>query len=87
MYAESTKQSIPAVNDELVLPCQDVLQQLYHLAMMGDISAIEEILKQQVEQNNQLVPFITELTKLTTSFQTAKIRKFIKSLLAEETLK
>lgn len=81
-YAESTKQSIPAGNDELVLPSQDVLQQLYHLAMMGDISAIEEILKQQVEQNKQLIPFTTELTKLTASFQTAKIRKFLKSLVA-----
>jgi CHASE2 domain-containing sensor protein/DNA-binding NarL/FixJ family response regulator len=87
IYAESTKQSIPAVNDELVLPSQDVLQQLYHLAMMGDISAIEEMLKTQVDQNNQLIPFTTELTKLTTSFQTAKIRKFIKSLVTEETLK
>ncbi len=89
IYAESTKQSIPQPvdNDELVLPSQDILQQLYHLAMMGDISAIEEILKQQVDQNNQLVAFTTELTKLTASFQTAKIRKFIKSLITEETLK
>jgi CHASE2 domain-containing sensor protein/nitrogen-specific signal transduction histidine kinase/DNA-binding NarL/FixJ family response regulator len=88
-YAESTKQSIPQPvdNDELVLPSQDVLQQLYHLAMMGDISAIEEILKTQVDQNNQLIPFTTELTKLTANFQTAKIRKFIKSLIVEETLK
>jgi CHASE2 domain-containing sensor protein/nitrogen-specific signal transduction histidine kinase/DNA-binding NarL/FixJ family response regulator len=89
IYAEYTKQSIPqpAVNDKLVLPSQDVLQQLYHLAMMGDISAIEEMLKTQVDQNNQLVPFTAELTKLTASFQTAKIRKFIKSLVVEETLK
>ncbi|MEA5507390.1 CHASE2 domain-containing protein [Halotia wernerae UHCC 0503] len=91
-YAESTKQSIPqpkqtTANSELMLPSQDVLQQLYHLAMMGDIPGIEEMLKTQVEQNNQLVFFATELTKLTASFQTAKIRKFIKSLVAEETLK
>jgi CHASE2 domain-containing sensor protein/DNA-binding response OmpR family regulator/nitrogen-specific signal transduction histidine kinase len=89
---ESTQQSIPqseqaAANGELVLPSQDILQQLYHLAMMGDISAIEEMLKTQVEQNNQLVPFANELTKLTNSFQTAKIRKFIKNLVTEETLK
>lgn len=91
-YAEFTKKSTPqpeqaTANAELVLPSQDVLQQLYHLAMMGDISALEEMLKTQVEQNNQLVPFATELTKLTASFQTAKIRKLIKSLVAEETLK
>ncbi|PAX52905.1 CHASE2 domain-containing protein [Brunnivagina elsteri] len=93
-YAESSKKSSqsipqpePATNGELVLPSQDVLQQLYHLAMMGDIPAIEEMLKTQVDQNQQLVPFGTELTKLTASFQTAKIRKFIKSLVAEGTLK
>ncbi len=84
-YAESTRQpSSPkpeqAADDELVIPSQDVLQQLYHLAMMGDIPGIEEILKEQVEENNQLTPFATELNKLANSFQTAKIRKFIKSL-------
>jgi CHASE2 domain-containing sensor protein/CheY-like chemotaxis protein len=92
IYTQATQQSPPqtkqaVANDELVLPSQDVLQQLYHLAMMGDISVIEEILKQQVEQNKQLVPFATNLTKLTASFQTAKIRKFIKALVVEETVK
>jgi CHASE2 domain-containing sensor protein/nitrogen-specific signal transduction histidine kinase/DNA-binding NarL/FixJ family response regulator len=95
-YAESNKKPIPlstpqmeqiAVNDKLVLPSQDVLQQLYHLAMMGDIPTIEEILKTQIEKNEQLVPFAAELTKLTINFQTVKIRNFIKSLVAEETVK
>jgi CHASE2 domain-containing sensor protein/CheY-like chemotaxis protein len=86
--AESQKspQSIPqpaVTNSELVLPSQDVLQQLYHLAMMGDIPAIEEMLKAQVDQNQQLVAFSTELTKLTAGFQTAKIRNFIKPLVAK----
>ncbi|AFZ55789.1 integral membrane sensor hybrid histidine kinase [Anabaena cylindrica PCC 7122] len=92
MYAESSKQSLQKtqqtpLNGELILPSQEVLQQLYHLAMMGDISGIEETLKTQVDQNNQLVSFATELTKLTDSFQTAKIRKLIKSFVAEETVK
>jgi CHASE2 domain-containing sensor protein/DNA-binding NarL/FixJ family response regulator len=92
IYAESSQQSIlqpehAAANSELVLPSQDVLQQMYHLAMMGDIPAIEEMLKIQVDQNKQLVPFTTELTKLTANFQTGKIRKFIKHLVAEETIK
>jgi CheY-like chemotaxis protein len=83
---QKSPQSIPQqapTNSELVLPSQDVLQQLYHLAMMGDIPAIEEMLKTQVNQNQQLVPFATELTKLTASFQTAKIRNFIKPLVAK----
>lgn len=84
IYAESTPQpSSPkpeqSNDNEWVIPSQDVLQQLYHLAMMGDIPGIEEILKQQVEENKQLIPFADELNKLANSFQTAKIRKFIKS--------
>ncbi|MEB3215501.1 MAG: CHASE2 domain-containing protein [Nostocales cyanobacterium 94392] len=88
-YAVESKtppQSIPqqaATNSELVLPSQDVLQQLYHLAMMGDIPAIDEMLKTQVDQNQQLVPFASELTKFTAKFQTAKIRNFIKPLVAK----
>jgi CHASE2 domain-containing sensor protein/nitrogen-specific signal transduction histidine kinase/DNA-binding NarL/FixJ family response regulator len=83
-YAESISQPEKTVaNAELVLPSPDVLQQLYHLAMMGDILAMEEMLKNEVDQNNQLIPFVGELTKLTASFQTAKIRKFIKSLITK----
>ena len=39
-----------AADTQWVIPSQDVLQQLYHLAMMGDIPAIEEMLKKQVEE-------------------------------------
>ncbi len=87
-YTESKPQPLSseleqATNRELVIPSQDVLQQLYHLAMMGDIQGIEEILKEQVEANKQLSSFATELNKLAHNFQTAKIRKFIKSLVIE----
>ena len=53
-------------------------------AMMGDISAIEGILKDITAQDKQLLNFVSELGKLTSSFQTAKIRKFIKQFLAKE---
>jgi CHASE2 domain-containing sensor protein/DNA-binding response OmpR family regulator/nitrogen-specific signal transduction histidine kinase len=88
VYAESTPQPESSPDEqELVFPSLDILQQLHHLAMMGDIPGIEEILQQQVEQNHQLVPFATELNKLANSFQTAKIRKFIQPLITEGTLK
>ncbi|WP_041739722.1 CHASE2 domain-containing protein [Calothrix sp. PCC 6303] len=83
----TTQKEQIAANDQLVLPSPEILQQLYHLAMMGDIPTIEEILKIQIENNKQLVPFAAELTKLTINFQTVKIRNFIKSLVAEETVK
>ncbi|MBD2200728.1 MULTISPECIES: CHASE2 domain-containing protein [Calothrix] len=69
---------------ELVLPSQEVLQQLYHLAMMGDIPTIEGIIEELIQQNSQLTPFAAELSKLTSSFQTAKIRKFLKSFVTTE---
>lgn len=69
---------------ELVLPSPEILQEIYHLAMMGDTTGIEDILEKQVETNQQLIPFATKLTQMTSNFQTAKIRKYIKSLLTSE---
>ncbi len=89
IYAQSSpQQSLPqgeqVTVSEWVLPSQDVLQQLYHLAMMGDISAIEGMLGELTEQNKQLTPFAAELSKLTANFQTGKIRKFLKSFVTTE---
>ncbi len=58
-YTQSQSQQSPVKNqqvsnNELILPSQEILQQLYHLAMMGDISAIELMLKDFVELNPQL---------------------------------
>ena len=85
IYAESSPPKGEQIGaSEWVLPSQDVLQQLYHLAMMGDISAIEGMLKELIEQNSQLAPFATELSKLTANFQTGKIRKLLKSFVTTE---
>jgi len=89
IYTQSQPQQSSAKNEqvgnsELILPSQNILQQLYHLAMMGDISAIEEILKELIELNPQQAAFAAELTKLTTTFQTAKIRKFLKNFVTME---
>ncbi|MBD2435508.1 CHASE2 domain-containing protein [Nostoc sp. FACHB-110] len=90
IYHQSQLQLSPVNNQpinhhgELILPSQDVLQQLYHLAMMGDIAAIEGIIKELVKQDSQLTNFATELGKLTANFQTAKIRKFLKSFVTTE---
>lgn len=81
---QSSVQNDPAANSEMILPSQESLQQLYHLAMMGDISAIEEMLKELIQLNPQLTAFADELTKLTASFQTGKIRKFIKQFVINE---
>ncbi len=85
IYAQSSPAKGEQVTaSEWVLPSQDVLQQLYHLAMMGDIAAIEGMLGELSEQNSQLAPFVAELSKLTANFQTGKIRKFLKSFVTTE---
>ncbi|MGI0488600.1 CHASE2 domain-containing protein [Pantanalinema rosaneae CENA516] len=68
---------------EWVLPSSTELQQLYHLAMMGDIPAIEQMLE-QLQAKPQLTPFVAELSKLTETFQTGKIRKFLKAFVTTE---
>ncbi|MHC5599927.1 MAG: CHASE2 domain-containing protein [Nostoc sp.] len=85
IYAQSSPPKGEQVtSSEWVLPSQDVLQQLYHLAMMGDISAMEGILGELIEQDSQLAPFAAELSKLTANFQTGKIRKLLKSFVTTE---
>jgi CheY-like chemotaxis protein len=69
---------------EIIPPSEEIVQQLYHLSMMGDIPAIEGILEEIATQDEQLLPFANELGKFTASFQTAKIRKFLKQFLAKE---
>ncbi|WP_414545355.1 CHASE2 domain-containing protein [Nostoc sp. CCY0012] len=76
---QSSVPNQPGGNTELILPSQEILQQLYHLAMMGDIPAIEGIIGELIQQETQLTPFAAELGKLTANFQTAKIRKFLQS--------
>ncbi|AFY54837.1 putative transmembrane sensor domain protein [Rivularia sp. PCC 7116] len=68
----------------IIPPSEEIVQQLYHLAMMGDIPALEGILEKTVAQDNQLLGFANEITKLTANFQTSKIRKFLKQFLAKE---
>ncbi|MCC5633099.1 CHASE2 domain-containing protein [Nostoc sphaeroides CHAB 2801] len=89
IYSQSKPQHLSVKNEqidnsELILPSQDILQQLYHLAMMGDIPAIEGIIGELIKKDSQLTLFATELSKLTANFQTAKIRKFLKSFVATE---
>ncbi|MBV6624370.1 MAG: CHASE2 domain-containing protein [Rivularia sp. (in: Bacteria)] len=82
--------SVPSTNQkelieaQIIPPSEEIVQQLYHLAMMGDIPAIEGILKEILAQDKQLLGFANEITKLTASFQTAKIRKFLKQFLVKE---
>ena len=79
--APAVETPIPStpISTEVILPDQSVLNDLYHLAMMGDIAAIEGILETLKQENSRFIPFVTALKNLTATFQTAKIRQFLKS--------
>ncbi|KAF3891273.1 MULTISPECIES: CHASE2 domain-containing protein [Nostocales] len=92
IYAQSTPQQLFPKRQEIpesewVLPSQDVLQQLYHLAMMGDIPAIEGILEALAPSDPGLASFVAELSQLTANFQTKQIRTFLKNCITKETNK
>jgi CHASE2 domain-containing sensor protein/nitrogen-specific signal transduction histidine kinase/DNA-binding NarL/FixJ family response regulator len=63
----------------MVAPSPSVIEMLYHLSMMGDVESIEGTLRALVAENPQFVPFATEIHNLAASFQTGKIRQFLKS--------
>ena len=93
IYAEPDPQSTPVekpVEKELtrqidwLLPSQEVLQQLYHLAMMGDISGIETTLESLVSQDPQFTVFANEVGKLTATFQTKQIRQLLTAFMQTE---
>jgi CHASE2 domain-containing sensor protein/nitrogen-specific signal transduction histidine kinase/DNA-binding NarL/FixJ family response regulator len=63
----------------IVPPSAALLEQLNHLAMMGDVQAIEGILSQVTENQPALVPFAAELRKLTASYQMGRMRKFLRA--------
>ncbi|XGW00170.1 MAG: CHASE2 domain-containing protein [Leptolyngbya sp. BL-A-14] len=70
--------------DDWVLPSQEILQQLHHLAMMGDVLAIEKILENLVEQDPELTPFVAKLSKLAADFQTKQIRQLLTAFVKVE---
>jgi CHASE2 domain-containing sensor protein/FixJ family two-component response regulator/anti-sigma regulatory factor (Ser/Thr protein kinase) len=85
VYAQAPQASESAAAAPLLPPDKPVLDHLYHLAMMGDVEALEGILR-DIETDVQFVPFVTEIRKLTATYQTGKIRKLLKSLITTESV-
>ena len=63
----------------IIPPDASILEQLLHLAMMGDLQAIEGRLSELKENHPECTTFALELDKLVSSFQTKRIREFLKS--------
>ncbi len=63
----------------MIAPSPDVLEKLRHLAMMGDLQTLSGTLETISKNHPELEPFVAALSPLVNSFQTKKIREFLKS--------
>ncbi len=81
LYAEGAEVPVPQPEApiEMVPPGPEMIEKLYHLSMLGDIEAIEGTLRELVNDNPALSPFAKEIQGFAASFQTGKIRQFLKS--------
>ena len=62
----------------LIAPSLEQIDQLFDLAMQGNIKAIAAQIENLESQDINLVPFCSELKKLASEFQIKKIKEFIK---------
>jgi CHASE2 domain-containing sensor protein/CheY-like chemotaxis protein len=80
--AERSQAPQPAtskVTGTLIPPSPEILEKLYHLAMMGDLANIEGTIDTLDAPDAPCTGFFAELRKLTDSYQTKKVREFLKS--------
>ena len=68
----------------LLPPSPEVLNELLHLAMMGDLQTMAGTLETLQSRQPHLVPFATTLNSMIQGFQTKKIREFLKSFVPLE---
>ena len=63
----------------MIAPSPEVLEKLCHLAMMGDLQTLSGTLETISKNHPELESFVAALNPLVNSFQTKKIREFLKS--------
>ncbi|PZU98426.1 MAG: hypothetical protein DCE90_04745 [Pseudanabaena sp.] len=71
-------EAVPWLGATPVPPSSDAIEQLFDLAMQGNIKAISTQIENLESQDISLVPFCSELKKLASEFQIKKIKEFIK---------
>ena len=77
--AASTDQPSKQPTGPMIAPSPDVLEKLRHLAMMGDLQTLSGTLETISKNHPELESFVAALNPLVNSFQTKKIREFLKS--------
>ena len=61
----------------LVAPTDDTMTKLYHLALSGDLAAIEATAEHLIDTDQTLTPFAKQLQKLARSFEDDAIIAFL----------
>ncbi|MEA5506724.1 ATP-binding protein [Halotia wernerae UHCC 0503] len=72
------------VTNELIPPCPEEIEQLFELAMRGNIRAIREKAESLKQLDENLIPFAEQLQQLVKSFQIEKIKEFIQPYRGEK---
>lgn len=64
---------------ELTTPSPEKLQELWELAMRGNLQGIEKVITQLEKSDPQLAPFVNQIRQLAGSFQVKQIKIFLQS--------
>ncbi len=73
-----------SLNQEIILPSSVEMNQLFDLAMRGNINGIENLLNNLESSDQRFHPFVAEVRQLADNFQFKQIRKYIKSFQLEK---
>ncbi|MBD2040691.1 hybrid sensor histidine kinase/response regulator [Microcoleus sp. FACHB-672] len=71
-------------NDSMVAPPAEEIAVFWDLAMMGDLSGIQEEATKLEELDSQYIPFSTELKQFAKGFKVKQIREFLKKYRGSE---
>ncbi|WP_141698846.1 ATP-binding protein, partial [Candidatus Marithrix sp. Canyon 246] len=68
----------------LILPSQEIIENLFELAMSGDVRTIKEQVANLAQQDQKFEPFATELNQFIKRFEVNKMCDFLESYLENE---
>jgi CheY-like chemotaxis protein len=75
--------SSPRLESISATPDMMMLEQLYHLAMMGDLEAIADSLARLQKMDSRFETFASQLQVHIDAFQTKKVRELLQSSMVE----
>lgn len=81
MPSTASRAHVTDQNKEVVFPEEEILQQIYKLALIGDVESLVLRLDELEEQDKDFVPFVAKIRTFAREYKMKLIRQFIKSRL------